>query len=175
MSFIGHIIRGLYNRILKKLTEISAAPQSIAAGFATGVAISFTPFVGFHLLIALIITRIFQQNSVAAALGTIAGNPWTFPPIWYLTWHTGAFLSHLPSSTFPTDFIPYFKELFHALIMLDFKVFISDIWPIYYPMLVGCIPWVIMVWLCVYHILKHSLQFNQQQIKGRTNDFRNRV
>ena len=77
-------LRTLYIKIIQKLTSIKGTPEAIAKGFATGVAMSFTPFVGFHLLLCIFISKITKQNSIAGALGTIAGNPWTFPIIWYL-------------------------------------------------------------------------------------------
>ena len=79
----------LYIKILKKLNSLKGKPQDISKGFATGVAMSFTPFVGFHILLSLFVAKIFKQNGTAATLGTIFGNPWTFPFIWYLTLHTG--------------------------------------------------------------------------------------
>ena len=38
--------------ILLKLHRLGGTPRSIAAGFACGAAISFTPFVGFHMILA---------------------------------------------------------------------------------------------------------------------------
>ena len=63
---------------MRKLDSLKGTPREIANGFATGVAMSFTPFVGFHLLLSLAVARLAGQNGIAAALGTIAGNPWTF-------------------------------------------------------------------------------------------------
>lgn len=154
---VGRELSKLYIKILRRLSEIKGTTDSIAKGFATGVAVSFTPLVGFHLLIALGICRLFKQNGVAAALGTIAGNPWTFPLIWYLTWHSGYIILDNPAMQMPTNFSIFFKELFHAVIILDFKGFFDDIWPIFYPMFIGCLPFCIGVWLVIYKTLQHIL------------------
>ena len=43
---IGWRRLGIY--LVKRLTRLPGTPHSIAAGFACGTAISFTPFIGFH-------------------------------------------------------------------------------------------------------------------------------
>lgn len=168
---VGRELFKLYTNILIRLKKIKGTPKSIAKGFATGVAMSFTPFVGFHLLLALSVGKVFNQNGVATALGTIAGNPWTFPLIWYLTFNSGsAILEYHPINT-PENFSVFFKELFHTVIMLDFKGFFDDIWPIFYPMLIGCIPFYIGVWWLVYITLRKVLLTGRQ--RSSSDDIRN--
>ena len=87
----GLELQKIYQKTVRKLDSLKGTPQSIAKGFATGVAMSFTPFVGFHILLSLMVAKVTKQNGIAATLGTIAGNPWTFPLIWYTTLHTGHF------------------------------------------------------------------------------------
>ena len=101
---VGRRLRGLYLKILRKLDSLKGTPREIANGFATGVAMSFTPFVGFHLLLSLAVARLSGQNGIAAALGTIAGNPWTFPLIWYITLHIGLFVLGADAPQLPVDF-----------------------------------------------------------------------
>ena len=61
--------------ILMRLNRLKGTPQEIAAGVACGVAISFTPFVGFHFVLAAITAWLVRGNILASALGTAAGNP----------------------------------------------------------------------------------------------------
>ena len=49
----------------------------------------FTPFVGFHFVLAAITAWIVRGNILASAIGTAAGNPWTFPFIWVSVLYTG--------------------------------------------------------------------------------------
>ena len=177
MSLIKKAGRGLaklYIKILKRLDEIKGSPASISAGFATGVAISFTPLVGFHLLIALGICKLFHQNGVAATLGTVFGNPWTFPLIWYLTWHCGCIILDNSEIQMPKDFSIFFKELFYTVIKLDFKGFFHDISPIFYPMFIGCLPFCIGVWWLIYKTLHHVLS-NAAETGESFNDTRIRM
>lgn len=74
---------------LKRLTRLSGTPHAIAAGFACGVMISFTPFVGLHILLGCLLALIVRGNFLAVAVGTLVGNPWTFPFIWLASYELG--------------------------------------------------------------------------------------
>lgn len=155
---VGLELQKIYQKIIEKLDSLKGTPESIAKGFATGVAMSFTPFVGFHILLSLIVCKLTKQNSIAATLGTIAGNPWTFPLIWYATLHTGYFLLGNDTLKYTIEFKKLFSELFHTVITLDFSAFLGDIWPIFYPMLIGCIPFYIVVWFLCSHLILRVLK-----------------
>jgi uncharacterized protein (DUF2062 family) len=77
---------------LKRLARLSGTPHTIAAGFACGVMISFTPFVGFHILLGCLLALIVRGNFIAVAVGTLVGNPWTFPFMWLGGYELGKLL-----------------------------------------------------------------------------------
>lgn len=154
---MGLELCNFYQRTVNKLNSLKGTPESIAKGFATGVAMSFTPFVGIHIVLSLFIAKIDKQNGIAATLGTIAGNPWTFPIIWYATLHLGHFLLGSEAPKLPVNFEAIFSELFHAVISLDFHAFLSDIWPVFFPMLIGSLPFYIIVWFVCYWLVKQVL------------------
>ncbi|HQR67248.1 MAG TPA: DUF2062 domain-containing protein [Thermoanaerobaculia bacterium] len=56
-------------------------PEMVAASFALGVAISFTPLVGFHWILALSLAVVLKLNKVDVLLGTLVVNPLTIGPI----------------------------------------------------------------------------------------------
>jgi len=58
-----------------------SSPEVVAASFAIGVAISFTPLFGLHWIIALLLAVILRLNKVDVLLGTLAVNPLTFPAV----------------------------------------------------------------------------------------------
>jgi len=58
-----------------------SSPEVIAASFAIGVAISFTPLLGLHWIIALLLAVILRLNKVDVLLGTLVVNPLTLPAI----------------------------------------------------------------------------------------------
>jgi uncharacterized protein (DUF2062 family) len=80
--------RGL-GYIRKRLHRLPDSPHRIALGFACGAAASFTPFFGFHIVIAAAVAWLLRGNILAAAFGTIVGNPVTFPFIAAFSLETG--------------------------------------------------------------------------------------
>ena len=84
---IGWRRLGIY--LVKRLTRLPGTPHSIAAGFACGTAISFTPFIGLHLIGGVLLSFIVRGNYIACAVGTLLGNPATFFFIWPATYQLG--------------------------------------------------------------------------------------
>ena len=146
-----------YNQnVISKLKHIRATPYKLASGFACGVAISFTPFVGFHLILAAISAFIVRGSIIASAVGTIVGNPWTFALIWPTTLYLGRLILHIPHSQ-DIDFEKIFEMFFHAATKFDFKAMEADVWPIVYPMMIGSIPFYIVSWFLSYYFINKTL------------------
>lgn len=145
--------------ILLRLKRLHGTPKEIAAGVACGVAISFTPFVGLHFVLAAVTAWFVGGNILASAIGTAAGNPWTFPFIWVSVLYTGR---HILGGEYLNEskvaFIPLFERGMKALITFDFKDFFSDVWPILWPMTVGCIPFYLVAWFVSYYLMKMALE-----------------
>jgi len=56
-------------------------PEVVAASFAVGVAIAFTPLLGFHWIMALLFAFLLKLNKVDVLLGTLVVNPLTLGPV----------------------------------------------------------------------------------------------
>lgn len=67
--------------VAHRLQRLPDTPAKIARGIAAGVFVSFTPFFGFHFLMAAIANLVVRGNLLAALLATFIGNPLTFPLI----------------------------------------------------------------------------------------------
>ena len=63
----------------KRILRIRATPNALAGGFAVGIFAAFSPALGLHIVLALVLAWAVGGNLIAAALGTAAGNPLTFP------------------------------------------------------------------------------------------------
>ncbi len=89
-----------------RIVRLSDSSQKIALGLAIGVGISFTPFLGTHFIQAGVLAYLLRANFLASLVGTFAGNPWTFPFIWWAGISLGAFIFELfglPASVTPPD------------------------------------------------------------------------
>jgi uncharacterized protein (DUF2062 family) len=65
--------------IWHRLRRLPDPPHRIARGVAAGIFASFTPFYGFHILVAALLTWIMRGNILASLLATFVGNPVTLP------------------------------------------------------------------------------------------------
>ena len=138
-----------------KLARLSASPHAIASGFACGSMVSFTPLLGLHFLLAIVFAYIIRGNYVAALLGTIVGNPITFPFIWGLIFKVGACVT-------PTKQ----KELNHEI---NFDMIITQTYEIFLPMLLGGAVLAIPVWLLTY-LITHSFVSSYKKSKLKNNE-----
>lgn len=79
-------------------------PEIVAASFAIGVAIAFTPLFGLHWIMALTLAFVLKLNKVDVLLGTLVVNPLTLPAVGAIAIPIGRFLlqarreaiAHLP-------------------------------------------------------------------------------
>jgi uncharacterized protein len=145
---IGWRRTGTY--LLKRVTRLSGTPHSIAAGVACGVAISFTPFIGFHLLGTFLLAWLVRGNYLAGAIGTLVGNPWTFPFIWVAAYKLGHFLLGTRAAQI--------GEAHHW----SSATFFADVQAVFWPMVVGGIPLAILAGLATYFPLARMIAFYQE-------------
>ncbi len=122
-----------------KLIRVKDTQDKLAKGFAFGSMVSFTPFIGFHFLLAVIFAYIFRGNIVASLIGTFVGNPFTFPFIWIFIYKIGNI---------------FFKNDQNFSLELTFQNLFDQGYDILIPMLIGSLIVSIPVWLISYFTVK---------------------
>ena len=75
-----------YHRFLK----IRGNPKEIALGFALGLFVGMTPFMGLHTAIAVPLAALLKWNKFSAALAVWVSNPLSAPFIYGITYYVGA-------------------------------------------------------------------------------------
>ena len=139
-----------------RVARLPGTPYSVAAGLACGVAVSCTPFVGFHILLGALIAWLVGANVLASVIGTSVGNPWTFPVIWIWIHELGQFMGI--KGTLETveqaDFAQLFGRSMVALLRFDFGYLYEHALPVLLPMIAGSVPTAILVWIGVYFPVK---------------------
>ena len=141
---------------IHRVGRLPASSHAISSGIAFGAAISFTPFVGLHLLLAGLLAWIFRANILASAIGTLVGNPWTFPFIWIWIYQLGVWMGigGIPDTLRQQHFSDLFGKILTALLKLDFNDLLKFSWRIFSPMLAGAIPTGIITWIGFYFLSK---------------------
>ena len=124
-----------------KIVRIKDFPESVAIGLSWGVAVSLTPLLGFHLIICYLGTWLMRGNIIAATVGTIIGNPWTFPFFFYVDYKIGTFF--------------FFEKIYFYEFKINF--FINNFEKLFYPTLFGSLPLAIISWFCTYYLMKKYL------------------
>jgi len=153
---------GLKRALKYWLHQISRIPDStyaISAGMAFGASISFTPFVGLHFILAGLLAWVFRANIIASAIGTIVGNPWTFPLIWIWTYQLGVWMGFgTLDQEQPFHFSNLFGNILTAFLTFDTTYLMKVAWPVLSPMLAGAVPTSITGWLVIYYLTRFVIK-----------------
>ncbi len=72
-----------------RVLRIPHSTHDIAMGLASGCVVSWTPTFPFQILQCFIFCKIVRANFPAALLGTLFGNPWTFPILFTIAYSVG--------------------------------------------------------------------------------------
>ncbi len=139
-------------RLLKlKIFRIRDFPEAVAVGLAWGAAVSFTPLLGLHIIICFLGTWLMRGNLIAATVGTIVGNPWTFPFFFYIDYKIGML---------------FFNETLESY---EFKVnfLIENFQNLFIPTFVGSLPVAIIIWFITYYLSKKLLSKRYNEKKNK--------
>lgn len=131
-----------------RLIRLQGSPHSIAMGLAFGAAISMTPFLGLHIVLTLLMCWVFGAPTVAGLIGTLVGNPWTFPFIFMFAYRIGSAILGI-TAAMPASFELSFETLIHS----PFEVLA----PTLGPLIVGSIPVAITTWWITYLSSKYLI------------------
>ena len=131
-----HLTKGLIRRWLDTLLHVADTPERTAAAFAMGVFFGFSPFLGFHTVLAIIVAFLFNLNRVAALLGVYSNLPWIIAPYYAIVTMIGA---KIIGRTLPVGFKAQLSALF------ELSVFHAQFWhqlitilkPLVWPYTVG--------------------------------------
>jgi uncharacterized protein (DUF2062 family) len=104
-----HLTRQLARRWLGALLHIDDTPERTAAAFALGVFFGFSPFLGFHTILAIIVAFVLSLNRVATLLGVYSNLPWFLAPYYAIATMAGA---EITGNRLPPDLRTQLGQLF---------------------------------------------------------------
>lgn len=138
-----------------RMGRLPGTPYFIASGFATGVAISFTPFIGFHLLMGFVICWLMRSSFLAMAMGTlVAGNIWTLPLAMIASYETGVYLlGSTGEKVRPVD--------------MHIMTFIHHPQEFFLPIMIGSLPILLVSWLLTFYLVSDVIKNYRSARHGR--------
>jgi len=85
---------------LKPLIKKERSHHKLAFSFAVGSYIAFSPFIGFHTVMTLLLAHVLRLNLMTTFAGSLLiNNPWTMVPIYSIGYFFGVwFCSYLPGT-----------------------------------------------------------------------------
>lgn len=137
-----HLTRTLTRRWLDTLLHVADTPERTAAAFAMGVFFGFSPFLGFHTLLAIIVAFLFNLNRVAALLGVYSNLPWIIAPYYAIVTMIGAkIIGHEPPEAFKAQLAGLFElSVFHDEFWRQLVIILKPLlWPYTVGALLGAI------------------------------------
>jgi uncharacterized protein (DUF2062 family) len=139
----------------KRILRLSGSPHAVATGFGAGIFIGWSPFFGFHYLMAVGLSLLLRGNVLAAVLSTSIANPLTLPALWALDYEVGAMIvGHHPHGS---------AGIAHSIAEKSMEKLL----PILEPMIVG---WAILgavTWLASYFIVGYAVRAFQHARRER--------
>lgn len=124
--------------------RLNASPHTVAFGFAIGIFMSFSPFLGFHLGLSGLFAWLLRANIAASMLGNFLGNPITYPFMWAAVYQVGALM---------LGNTPTLNAIDSAV--LNFEV--TSFWDVFMPFLAGSIPVGIVAGLIFYFPVRNGV------------------
>lgn len=85
---------------LQAILALDDPPGRIATGFAIGVLIGFTPFLGLHTFLAIAVALIFRLNKIITITGTWVNSPLTVAPALLASYKLGQYMLNQPRKPF---------------------------------------------------------------------------
>lgn len=81
---------------VRLLIHVEDSPHRIALSFGLGVFIAFSPLLGLHTALALLIAFAFRLSRAVIIVGIYVNNPWTIAPMYMAGTVVGCYLLGVP-------------------------------------------------------------------------------
>jgi hypothetical protein len=88
---------GRLRRRVRELLQLDDTPHRIALAFGIGVWLGFSPILGLHTILALLVGLLFRLNRAALLVGVYVNNPWTLAPVYMAGTALGCVIFGVPS------------------------------------------------------------------------------
>jgi hypothetical protein len=67
---------------LRSIMKLDDPPHKLALAFSLGIFISFSPWIGLHILSCLLFAWLFRVSKLVVVTASFVNNPWTIVPMY---------------------------------------------------------------------------------------------
>lgn len=153
--------------VLRRMRRLRGTPHEIAIGAAAGMFISFTPFLGFHFILAGLGAWILRGSILASALGTFVGNPLSFPFIWVSAYQMGNWMlgseGKVSSLDELTEKLRALSGSIKSLSLGTLQTTLDSVWPLIKAMFIGGAPLGLLIAVLGYYIVRKTVETYQHR------------
>jgi uncharacterized protein len=99
------------------LLHVEDSPSRVALAFAVGVFLAFSPLLGIHTLLAVVVAVAFRLSKPAIVVGVWTNNPWTIAPMYSAGTLVGCFvLGVSPASLSEIEWSLHGRAFYESLV-----------------------------------------------------------
>jgi uncharacterized protein (DUF2062 family) len=152
-------------RWFDQLLHTHDTPKRTAAAYAVGVFFGFSPFLGLHTILGLVVAFAFNLNRVAVLLGVYSNLPWILPAYYTLATMAGAAMLNVDV---PPGLLKDFREALTDASWGEFRSFAKTLTPLLWSYALGSVLGAIVLALTAYRasltmIVAHRARLASQQ------------
>jgi len=119
---------------LDQLLHTHDTPQRTAAAYAVGVLFGFSPMLGLHTVLALVVAFACNLNRVAVLLGVYSNLPWILPAYYALATGLGALLL---GTEVPAGLLTDLRGSFDARSWEELRALLTRMMPLFWAFCLG--------------------------------------
>jgi uncharacterized protein (DUF2062 family) len=124
------MLAAMLRSALRSLLNLDDPPERTALAFAIGTFIGFSPLLGLHTILVVLVSVVWRLNKLAILTGSLLSNPWTIAPIVGASWAIGRLIIGSPPVELP-------HASLSALLTTEFWRLIAAQWRQLLPYAVG--------------------------------------
>jgi len=134
---------------LEQLLHTHDTPRRTAAAYAVGVFFGFSPVLGLHTVLGIVVAFLFNLNRLAVVLGIYSNLPWILPAYYTLATVGGATLIR---ADIPPGLLAQFRETMSDVAWGEIRLLADMLKPLAWSFLVGSTLSAIIISLIAYRV-----------------------
>jgi uncharacterized protein (DUF2062 family) len=147
---------------LDQLLHTHDTPRRTAGALAVGVFFGFSPFLGLHTILALIVAFSLRLNRVAVLIGVYSNLPWILAPYYVMATVIGAAILGV---RVPADLAGQLRQILSQPGLDELRVLGRELTPLFWSFMLGS-----TLGSCVLAFVSYHLSLAAIEARRRTHD-----